>query len=227
MVKAQIVCKAVDIHKTYWRGKVAVEALAGVSIEIEKNDYIAIMGPSGSGKSTLMHILGCLDTPTSGEYYLEDQPVSRLSDAELALIRSQFIGFVFQNFSLLPRLSALDNVALPLIYTKNSRRDQTDKAKKVLQKVGLADRIFHRPNELSGGECQRVAIGRALINNPKIIFADEPTGNLDSKTGTEIMEIFDKLVEEGNTIVLVTHDANVATHAKKLVKLKDGLVVNG
>ncbi len=227
MVKAQIVCKAVNIHKTYWRGKVAVEALAGVSIEIEKNDYIAIMGPSGSGKSTLMHILGCLDTPTSGEYYLEDQPVSRLSDAELALIRSQFIGFVFQNFSLLPRLSALDNVALPLIYTKNSRRDQTDKAKKVLQKVGLADRIFHRPNELSGGECQRVAIGRALINNPKIIFADEPTGNLDSKTGTEIMEIFDKLVEEGNTIVLVTHDANVATHAKKLVKLKDGLVVNG
>jgi len=227
MAKPQIICKAIDIHKTYLRGKITVEALAGVSLEITKNDYIAIMGPSGSGKSTLMHILGCLDTPTSGQYYLEDRQVSRLCDAELALIRGQFIGFVFQNFSLLPRLSALDNVALPLIYTKSSRRDQIDKAKKILQKVGLADRIFHRPNELSGGECQRVAIGRALVNNPKIIFADEPTGNLDSKTGTEIMEIFDKLIEEGNTIVLVTHDANVAAHAKKTITLKDGLVVNG
>ena len=227
MAKPQIIFQAVDIHKTYLRGKITVEALAGVSLEITKNDYIAIMGPSGSGKSTLMHILGCLDTPTSGEYYLEDRLVSRLSDDELALVRSQFIGFVFQNFSLLPRLSALDNVALPLIYTKNTRRDQIAKARQILQKVGLADRIFHRPNELSGGECQRVAIGRALVNNPKIIFADEPTGNLDSKTGAEIMEIFDGLIKEGNTIVLVTHDANIAGHAKKTISLKDGLVVNG
>ena len=227
MAKPQVICKAIDLHKIYWRGKVAVEALGGISLEVNKNDYVAIMGPSGSGKSTLMHILGCLDTPSSGEYYLEDRLVSRLSDDELALVRSQFIGFVFQNFSLLPRLSALDNVALPLIYTKISRRDQTEKAKRILQKVGLADRMAHRPNELSGGECQRVAIGRALINDPKIIFADEPTGNLDSKTGTEVMGIFDGLVAEGNTIVLVTHDANIAGHAKKTIRLKDGLVING
>jgi len=227
MKKTNVVCRAVDIKKTYWRGKVAVEALCGVNVEIKSNAYISIMGASGSGKSTLIHILSCLDSPSSGEYYLEDKLVSMYTDEELAKIRNKFFGFVFQTFSLLPRLTALDNVALPLIYSGVKKRERTEKAKEILGKIGLADRIYHRPNEMSGGECQRVAIARALVNDPKVIFADEPTGNLDSKTGAEIMEIFDKLNDEGNTLVMVTHDPNVADHEKRTIKLKDGLIENG
>lgn len=220
-----MLCKAIDIYKKYSLGKVEVEALRGVSLEIKENEYLSIMGPSGSGKSTLMHILGCLDTPTRGEYYLEDKKVSDYSDADLARIRNQSIGFVFQNFNLLTRLSALENVALPLIYSGVNRKDRVERAEEMLKKVGLAERIKHRPNELSGGECQRVAIARALINNPKIIFADEPTGNLDTKTGKEIMELFDRLHSEGHTVVLVTHDPNIAQHAKRVIKLIDGKIV--
>jgi putative ABC transport system ATP-binding protein len=222
--KRTVICRAINICKTYWRGKVAVEALRGVNIEIRNNDYTSIMGASGSGKSTLVHILSCLDTPTSGEYYLEDKLISTYTDLELAKIRNEFFGFVFQSFSLLPRLTALDNVALPLLYTGVNKQERVKRSKDILAKTGLADRMHHRPNEMSGGECQRVAIARALINNPKVIFADEPTGNLDSRTGTEIMELFDQLVEEGNTVVMVTHDSNVAAHARKIVKLKDGLI---
>jgi len=224
--KTDIICRAVDIKKTYWRGKVAVEAVRGINFDIKRNAYISIMGPSGSGKSTLVHILSCLDTPTSGEYYLENTLVSKYSDEELAKVRNRFFGFIFQNFSLLPRLSALDNVALPLIYRNISKHERIVKAKEIIENVGLADRMHHRPNELSGGECQRVAIARALVNDPKVIFADEPTGNLDSKTGAEIMEIFDHLVDEGNTVVMVTHDINLAAHARRTVKLKDGLIAN-
>lgn len=218
------ICRAVSIKKTYYRGKMAVEALRGVNFTIQENDYLSIMGPSGSGKSTLVHILSCLDTPTSGEYYLEDKLVSKYTDQELARARNEFFGFVFQNFSLLPRLSALDNVAMPLLYAGSKKNDRTIRAREILEKIGLADRMYHRPNEMSGGECQRVAIARSLVNNPRVIFADEPTGNLDSKTGTEIMEIFDRLVDEGNTVVMVTHDSNVAAHGKKIVKLKDGRI---
>jgi putative ABC transport system ATP-binding protein len=184
------------------------------------------MGASGSGKSTLVHILSCLDTPTSGKYYLENTLVSKYSDEELAKIRNKFFGFIFQSFSLLPRLSALDNVALPLIYRNVSKHERIAKAKEIIDSVGLADRMYHRPNELSGGECQRVAIARALVNDPKVIYADEPTGNLDSKTGAEIMEIFDRLVDEGNTVVMVTHDMNVAAHARRTVKLRDGQIID-
>jgi putative ABC transport system ATP-binding protein len=218
------ICRAVSIKKTYYRGKMAVEALRGVDFTIQENDYVSIMGPSGSGKSTLVHILSCLDTPTSGEYYLEDKLVSKYTDQELARVRNEFFGFVFQNFSLLPRLSAIDNVAMPLLYGGTKKNDRTMRAREILEKIGLADRMYHRPNEMSGGECQRVAIARSLVNNPRVIFADEPTGNLDSKTGTEIMEIFDRLVDEGNTVVMVTHDSNVAAHGKKIVKLKDGMI---
>lgn len=223
--KTDIICRAVDIEKTYWLGKVAVKALRGVSLDIERNDYVSIMGASGSGKSTLVHILSCLDTPTSGKYYLENTLVSKYSNEELAKVRNRFFGFIFQSFSLLPRLSALDNVALPLIYRNVSRHERIAKAKKIIDNVGLTDRMHHRPNELSGGECQRVAIARALVNDPKVIYADEPTGNLDSKTGAEIMEIFDRLVDEGNTVVMVTHDMNVAAHARRTVKLRDGRII--
>jgi len=226
MADKNTICRATDLKKTYWRGKVAVDALQGVSINILPNDYISIMGPSGSGKSTLVHILSCLDSPTSGEYYLEDRLVSNYTDQELAKVRNEFFGFVFQSFSLLPRLSALDNVAMPLIYAGVKRQERKIKAQKILKRVGLDDRMLHRPNEMSGGECQRVAIARSLVNNPKVIFADEPTGNLDSKTGTEIMGLFDSLVSEGNTVVMVTHDINVANHAKRIIKLKDGRIEN-
>ncbi len=220
----KVICRGIDLQKTYWQGKVSVPALRGVSINIKTNEYISIMGASGSGKSTLIHILSCLDSPSAGEYFLEDKLVSKYTDDELAKIRNLFFGFIFQSFSLLPRLSAIENVGLPLIYAGIQRQERVNRAKAMLEKVGLKDRILHRPNELSGGECQRVAIARALINNPKVIFADEPTGNLDSKTGTEIMEIFDRLNAEGNTIVLVTHDPNVAHHAKRTIQLKDGAI---
>jgi putative ABC transport system ATP-binding protein len=226
MKKNQTICRALDIRKTYWRGKVAVEALRGVTVDVKTNDYISIMGASGSGKSTLIHILSCLDTPTAGEYYLEDKLVSSYTDLELAKVRNTFFGFVFQSFSLLPRLTAIENVALPLIYAAIKKKERMTKARMILESIGLGDRTNHRPNEMSGGECQRVAIARALINDPRVIFADEPTGNLDSKTGTEIMEIFDRLVDEGNTVVMVTHDANIAAHAKKIVRLKDGMIEN-
>ncbi|MBE0433555.1 ABC transporter ATP-binding protein [candidate division WOR-3 bacterium] len=217
-------CRAVNMRKTYWRGKVAVEALRGVTIQIRTNDYISIMGASGSGKSTLIHILSCLDTPTEGEYFLEDRLVSNYTDLELANARNKFFGFIFQSFSLLPRLTALDNVAMPLVYAGIGKNARLGRAREILAKIGLADRMSHRPNEMSGGECQRVAIARALVNDPKVIFADEPTGNLDSKTGAEIMEIFDRLVDDGNTVVMVTHDPNIAAHAKKIVRLKDGMI---
>lgn len=221
-----VICRARNLHKTYWRGKVAVEALRGVTMEVRTNDYVSIMGASGSGKSTLVHILSCLDTPTRGEYYLEDKLVSNYTDLELATVRNRFFGFVFQSFSLLPRLTALDNVALPLVYAGVDRQSRNRRAREILVRIGLADRMNHRPNEMSGGECQRVAIGRALVNEPKVIFADEPTGNLDSKTGAEIMEIFDRLVDDGNTVVMVTHDPSIAAHARQIVRLKDGMIEN-
>ncbi|MGQ9664206.1 MAG: ABC transporter ATP-binding protein [bacterium] len=220
-----MLCRAIEIYKKYSLGKVEIEALRGVSLEIAENEYLSIMGPSGSGKSTLMHILGCLDTATKGEYFLEDKRVSDYTDAELAKIRNLSIGFVFQSFNLLSRLSALDNVTLPLVYAGVSKKVRTERAKEILSRVGLAERMHHHPNELSGGECQRVAIARALINHPKILFADEPTGNLDTKTGKEIMELFGRLNAEGNTIVLVTHDPNIARHAKRVIKIIDGKIV--
>src|SRR4030042_1045296 len=224
MKNSKVICRALDIIKTYWRGKVAVEALRGVNIDICRNDYISIMGMSGSGKSTLIHILSCLDTPTTGDYYLDNTIISKYTDEELARIRNKYFGFIFQNFSLLPRLTALENVALPLNYANVSTSEQQTRAKEILAKIGLAERMLHRPNEMSGGECQRVAIARALVNQPQVIFADEPTGNLDSRTGSEIMEILDRLVEEGNTVGMGTHDQKIAEHAKKIVRLKDGLI---
>ncbi len=213
-----------DIKKTYQMGTMVVKALNGVTISIMENEYVALMGPSGSGKSTLMNVLGCLDSPTSGKYILDNQDVSRMSDSELAGIRNRQIGFVFQTFNLLPRLSALDNVALPLVYGGISRRQRTERALEVLDLVGLGDRTHHKPNELSGGQRQRVAIARALVSNPSIILADEPTGNLDTKTSYEIMEIFEKVHQAGNTIILVTHEIDISEHAHRIIKLRDGVV---
>lgn len=213
-----------DLKKTYVMGNQLVHALQSVTLDIYPNDYVALMGPSGSGKSTLMNLVGCLDTPTSGEYLLNGQKVSEMTDGELAEIRNKEIGFVFQTFNLLPRLSALENVALPLIYAGISKSDRLERAADVLEQVGLGDRMDHKPNELSGGQRQRVAIGRALVNSPSIILADEPTGNLDSKTSLEIMEILDELHRQGNTIILVTHEPEIAEHAHRMIKLRDGLV---
>jgi putative ABC transport system ATP-binding protein len=213
-----------DLKKIYSLGDIDVPALNGINIDIEKNEYLAIMGPSGSGKSTMMNIIGCLDVPTEGEYHLNNQDVSKLSDDELAVIRNKEIGFVFQTFNLLPRADALHNVELPMIYSGLNRTQRRQMAMEALERVGLGDRVHHKPNELSGGQRQRVAIARALVNKPSIILADEPTGNLDSKTGEEIMEIFEQLHAAGNTIILITHEEYIANHSNRSVRLLDGMV---
>ena len=213
-----------QVIKTYTMGDTEVRALRGVSLTIGRNEYVAIMGPSGSGKSTLMNMIGCLDTPTAGQYWLNGQPVSQLGERELATIRNQGIGFVFQTFNLLPRATALHNVELPLVYAGVPSKDRQDRAKAALDKVELGDRMTHRPNQLSGGQRQRVAIARALVNNPSILLADEPTGNLDSKTGIEIMALFDRLHAGGNTIILVTHEADIAQHAHRIIHIRDGKI---
>ena len=206
-------------------GKQELPVLKGISLNILKNEYVALMGPSGSGKSTLMNILGCLDRPTTGEYYLYDREVAQLSDDELAEVRNKKIGFVFQSFNLLPRMSALENVALPLVYANISSKERRERAISMLEKVGLQDRMQHKPNELSGGQRQRVAIARALINNPAIIMADEPTGNLDSKSSEDIMEIFAQLNEQGKTIIVVTHEQEIALKTKRIITVRDGRIV--
>jgi putative ABC transport system ATP-binding protein len=213
-----------NIKKNYFLGKQVIEVLKGISLDIFKNEYVALMGPSGSGKSTLMNILGCLDTPTAGSYILNGKDVSRMPDNDLAEVRNQEIGFVFQQFNLLPRLTALENVALPLVYAGVPKKQRLEKAKEVLEKVNLADRSHHKPNEMSGGQNQRVAIARALVNDPSIILADEPTGNLDSKTSHEIMDIFGKIHASGNTVILVTHEEDIAHFAHRIVRLRDGLI---
>jgi len=212
------------LNKTYLMGTEVVEALKDVTLNIEKNEYVALMGPSGSGKSTLMNLLGCLDSPTRGEYWLNGTEVSTMDDGELAEVRNKEIGFVFQTFNLMPRLSALENVALPLVYAGIGREERLEKARKTLESVGLGDRVTHKPNELSGGQRQRVAVARALVNDPAIILADEPTGNLDTKTSYEIMGLFEQIHKAGNTVILVTHEQDIAMHAHRIVRLRDGLI---
>jgi putative ABC transport system ATP-binding protein len=213
-----------DLHKEYIMGTQVVRALRGVSFNLMRNEYVAIMGPSGSGKSTLMNMIGCLDTPTRGDYILNGKNVSELSDNELAAVRNKEIGFVFQTFNLLARSNCLSNVELPLIYSGMRSSERKKRALDVLDKVGLSDRIDHKPNELSGGQRQRVAVARALVNNPSILLADEPTGNLDSKTGEEIMQLFEELYRQGNTIIVVTHEEEIAAHARRIIRLRDGLL---
>ena len=213
-----------SIRKNYYLGKQVIEVLKGISFDIFKNEYVALMGPSGSGKSTLMNILGCLDTPTAGRYVLNGKDVSRTTDNELAEVRNNEIGFVFQQFNLLPRLTALENVALPLVYAGIPKKQRMEKAMEMLKKVDLADRSHHKPNEMSGGQNQRVAIARALVNDPAIILADEPTGNLDSKTSYEIMDIFTKIHGAGNTVILVTHEEDISHYAHRIIRLRDGII---
>jgi putative ABC transport system ATP-binding protein len=224
LVDGGIVIQTVDLWKTYQMGVEELHALRGVSLEIRKGEYVAIMGPSGSGKSTLMNLIGCLDTPTKGSYWLAGRLVSQLNDDELAHIRNKEIGFVFQTFNLLPRATALHNVELPLIYNGTPGAERLERAKQVLAQVDLAERMMHKPNELSGGQRQRVAIARALVNHPSILLADEPTGNLDSVTGDEIMALFASLHEKGNTIILVTHEPDIALHAHRVIRLRDGKI---
>ncbi|WP_410880333.1 ABC transporter ATP-binding protein [Myroides sp. DW712] len=213
-----------EIKRDFKMGSETVKVLKGVNLQIEKGDYVALMGPSGSGKSTLMNILGCLDTPTSGYYSLNNKDVSRLDDDQLAEIRNKDIGFVFQTFNLMPRTTALDNVALPMIYAGRSKEERNQRASDVLHMVGLGDRMDHHPNQLSGGQRQRVAVARALVNNPSIILADEPTGNLDTKTSIEIMALFDEIHSKGNTVILVTHEEDIAEHAHRIIRLRDGII---
>ncbi len=224
MTKMDTIIKVDDLRKTYVMGSEEVHALKSINVTISKNEYVALMGPSGSGKSTLMNLLGCLDTPTAGQYFLNNINVSSMDDSELADVRNKEIGFIFQTFNLLPRLSALENVALPLIYSGMSRSKRMARAEEVLAEVGLGDRVSHKPNELSGGQRQRVAIARALVNDPAIILADEPTGNLDTKTSIEIMSIFERIQANGNTIIIVTHEPDIAEHAHRIIRLRDGLV---
>jgi putative ABC transport system ATP-binding protein len=213
-----------NIQKSYFMGGEALQVLKGINLDIYKNEYVALMGPSGSGKSTLMNILGCLDSPTGGSYILNQKDVSKMPDDDLASVRNEEIGFVFQQFNLLPRLTAVENVALPLVYAGIGKKERNERALEALKKVGLADRSHHKSNELSGGQIQRVAIARALVNNPSILLADEPTGNLDSKTSVEVMDIFGKIQAAGNTVILVTHEEDIAHYAKRVVRLRDGLV---
>ena len=213
-----------NIIRDFKLGQEVVHVLKGIDLDIKRGEYVAIMGPSGSGKSTLMNLLGCLDTPTAGSYNLNGNDVSQMSDDQLAEIRNTEIGFVFQTFNLLPRTTALDNVALPMIYAGASKKERVERATEVLNDVGLADRMDHKPNQLSGGQRQRVAVGRALVNKPSIILADEPTGNLDSKTGTEIMALFDEIHAAGNTVIMVTHEEEIAAHAKRVIRLRDGII---
>ncbi|MFM7510758.1 MAG: ABC transporter ATP-binding protein [Bacteroidota bacterium] len=213
-----------EIKKSYFMGKHELPVLKGLSLDILKNEYVALMGPSGSGKSTLMNIIGCLDTPTAGRYVLNNNDVSQMEDDALATVRNKEIGFVFQQFNLLPRLTAAENVALPLVYAGMKKKERLEKAMQMLELVKLTDRSHHRPNELSGGQCQRVAIARALVNDPSIILADEPTGNLDSRTSGEIMEIFEEIYQNGNTIVIVTHEEDIANHSRRIVRMRDGVI---
>ena len=220
----QAIIQLDNIQKSYYLGRQELKVLKGITLDIFKNEYVALMGPSGSGKSTLMNILGCLDSPTAGKYILNGEDVSKMQDDDLADVRNKEIGFVFQQFNLLPRLTAAENVALPLVYNGTTKKIRTELSLEMLDRVGLADRSHHKPNELSGGQNQRVAIARALVNNPSIILADEPTGNLDSKTSVEIMHIFDKIQSEGNTVILVTHEEDIAEYAHRIIRLKDGII---
>jgi putative ABC transport system ATP-binding protein len=215
-----------DLKRDFALGNQIVKVLKGIDLNVNKNEYVALMGPSGSGKSTLMNLIGCLDTPTSGKYILNNKDVSKLTDDELAEIRNQEIGFVFQTFNLLPRSTALDNVSLPLVYAGMDKSSRDERATQVLTQVGLSDRMDHRPNQLSGGQRQRVAVARALVNKPSIILADEPTGNLDSKTSVEIMKLFDEIHRNGNTIIVVTHEEEIAEHAERIIRLTDGMITS-
>lgn len=220
----QEIISLIDIRKSYFLGRQELPVLKGIELSILKNEYVALMGPSGSGKSTLMNILGCLDTPNIGSYVLNKKDVSKMQDDELAEVRNREIGFVFQQFNLLPRLTAWENVALPLIYAGVAKAEREERAKTMLEKVGLGDRSGHKPNELSGGQSQRVAVARALINNPSLLLADEPTGNLDTKTSVEIMELFSNIHEQGNTVVLVTHEEDIANFTNRIIRIRDGIV---
>ena len=226
LVSTGVVIRTAELAKTYQMGTEEVHALRGVNLEIKKGEYVAIMGPSGSGKSTLMNLIGCLDSPSAGQYWLAGRLVSELDDDELAYIRNKEIGFVFQTFNLLPRATALHNVELPLIYNGTPAEERLEKAKQALSRVELTDRMHHKPNELSGGQRQRVAIARALVNSPSIVLADEPTGNLDSKTGEEIMALFANLHRQGNTIILVTHENDIAQHAHRIIYIRDGKIAS-
>lgn len=220
----ELLIRTVNITRQFVMGKEVIKVLHGINIEVFKNEYVAFMGPSGSGKSTFMNIIGCLDTPSGGQYFLNGKDVSKMTDNQLAEVRNKEIGFIFQTFNLLPRYTALENVALPLVYAGLSKSERIAKAKNALEQVGLADRMKHKPNELSGGQRQRVAIARALVNNPSLLLADEPTGNLDTKTSYEIMGLFDELHAKGNTIIVVTHEEDIAKHSSRIIRLRDGMI---